>query len=305
MTKVRLNVIIPVYNVEGTLDRCLKSIVDCRLPDMEILLVDDGSTDRSGTMCDEWQQRDPRISVIHKANGGLSDARNCGIDHSTGDYITFVDSDDYLSAGTLEALMSLAAAHPDYDMIEYGMCIHEGGHDEHLLTFSDQEFADVNRYWLDLQVWQHTYACNKLYRRGLFEEVRFPKGRVFEDAYTLPHVLRKAHVVATTGTGFYHYCDNAEGITAKADGHALAMLLGAHLQGGMPVDDNYYLYLLNIQMDVCELTGGAPLLPDRHINTSTLAGKNKLKAFVFNTLGIKQLCKISQLLHRIKKPSRS
>ena len=137
----------------------------------------------------------------------------------------------------------------------------------------------------------------------MFEEVRFPVGRVFEDAYTLPQLLKRARKVATTSQGTYYYCDNSQGITATANGQQLRQLLDAHLSSGMPIDDLYYLHLLNIQIDVCELTGDEPRLPKRHV---AIVGnkKQKLKAKIVNILGIKGICRISKILHRFKTPSR-
>ena len=97
-----LSIIIPVYCVENTLDRCVKSIVGQSYHDIEVILVDDGSPDHCPEMCDSWAQKDERIRVIHQNNGGLSDARNVGIDASRGEWLTFVDSDDYIEEGTLE-----------------------------------------------------------------------------------------------------------------------------------------------------------------------------------------------------------
>lgn len=300
-----LSVVIPVYNVEQTLDKCVQSIACCQIQDMEILLVDDGSTDSSPDLCDCWQQRDSRINSFHKDNGGLSDARNYGIERATGQYITFVDSDDYLSPSTLDELMETAIRHPDYDIIEYGAVINEGSQWERRLTFDDHTYTDIRDYWLSTRAYEHTYAWNKIYRRKLFEQVRYPIGRVFEDAYTQPSLLRAASKVATSRKGLYHYCLNPHGITQTADGHALGMLLQAHLQSRMPMDDNYYLHLLNIQIDVSCLTGTAPLLFHRHLNSAAFRGKQKIKVIILNIFGINALCKISKILHSIVAPSRS
>ena len=108
----------------------------------------------------------------------------------------------------------------------------------------------------------------------------------------------------TTDRGAYFYTDNPESITAKADGSKLRMLLDAHLSADMPVDDIYYLHLLNIQMDVCELTGDPPRLPKRTVRPVG-STRQKLKAITLNTLGINGLCRISKIIHRFKKPSRS
>ena len=127
-----LSIIIPVYCVENTLDRCLESIVSQSYADVEIILVDDGSPDRSPALCDAWAQRDPRIHVIHQENKGLSCARNAGIEKAQGEFLTFIDSDDYIEAETLAQVM---AAMADNDIVEYpvdGFC---GGPNPFLLTF--------------------------------------------------------------------------------------------------------------------------------------------------------------------------
>ena len=291
---MKLSVIIPVYRVEGTLQRCVESVMSQRVDQMEVILVDDGSPDRCPLLCDEWAMRDTRIRVIHKANGGLSDARNAGIDIATGDYLTFVDSDDFLAPDTYAPLLDMMG---DSDLLEYSIA--------GKLTLPDHTYDNMAEYWLAGQAYRHTYACNKIYRRQLFSDVRFPKGKVFEDAYTLPQLLRHAHQVTTTSRGTYHYCFNQQGITATADGHALAMLLEAHLGNQMPMDDRYYMHLVNIQADVFEQTGAAVTLPAKRVDSSTLKGIQKLKAITLNTLGLNTLCRISKFIHHFRKANRS
>ena len=224
---MKLSIVIPVYGVESTLDRCLKSVVEQSFADYEIILVDDGSTDRSPQLCDEWASKDPRIKVVHQQNGGLSAARNMGIEQAQGDYITFIDSDDYIGEGTLEAVMS--RLDDSIDLIEYPIWRFYGAPHQSLLQLTDTTYTDIADYWLDGQAYDHTYACNKVYRRRLFDDVRFPVGRVFEDAYTLPRLLRKVRHVATTSAGCYYYCWNGKGITNTAQGNELRQLLDAHL----------------------------------------------------------------------------
>ena len=290
---MKLSVVIPVYRVESTLDRCVESVLCQRVDDMEVILVDDGSPDDCPRMCDEWGRKDGRIRVIHKANGGLSDARNAGIDVAQGDYITFVDSDDWLEPDTYAPLLDGIG---DADMLEYSV----SGRTQ----LNNHVYTDINDYWLDSQAYQHCFAWNKIYRRRLFDAVRYPVGRVFEDVYTLPQLLNHCHRIVTTSRGTYHYEWNPAGITATADGTELALLLDAHLNSGMPVNDDYYLYMLNIQMDVWERTKSPLLLPKRKLNVSSFNGFRKLKAILLNTLGIKRLCKLNKLSHYIRKPSR-
>ena len=168
----------------------------------------------------------------------------------------------------------------------------------------DRTYTDINDYWLTEKAYTHTYAWNKIYRRQLFNSIRFPKGRIFEDAYTFPKLLRQTAVIKTSHHGAYHYAWNPNSITATADGSGLAQLLEAHLGNGMPVNDDYYLYLLNIQMDVWELTKSPILLQERKLDVSNFKGLRKLKAILLNILGIRRLCKLNKLAHNIRKPSR-
>ena len=292
---MKLSIVIPVYRVENTLDRCVESVLNQKYDNMEVILVDDGSPDRCPQMCDEWAKHDQRISVIHKENGGLSDARNAGIKVSTGDYITFVDSDDYLETGTYPALMQLIATHPEYDILEYPCTTY---------PLTDHTYTDMNDYWLKGKAYRHTYAWNKIYRRQLFRDVRFPVGKVFEDVYTLPKILALCKTVATTDKGFYHYVANTNGITRTAGGKELQMLLEAHidvLRKEFPkADDNYYMHVVNIQMDVFERTGLPPALPYYNVSASSVRDvKQKIKSIILNTLGINTLCHINKLVHKI------
>lgn len=288
-----LSVIIPVYCVEDTLNRCVESVLRQNVTDMEVILVDDGSTDKCPKMCDDWGERDAHIRVIHKQNGGLSDARNAGIDVAKGDLITFVDSDDYLADNTYQPLLALMS---DCDILEFSIA--------NKLALQDRIYHDIGEYWLKERVYRHTYAWNKIYRRQLFENIRFPKGKVFEDAYTLPLLLKLSKTVRTTSKGFYYYSENPNGISAKANGQQLAQLLEAHLSNDLPIDDEYYMHLVNIQMDVWEQTKCPITLPLRQVKTSALCGRVKIKSTTLNLLGIKLLCRINKIIHLFKKPSR-
>jgi glycosyltransferase involved in cell wall biosynthesis len=303
---MKLSIVIPVYRTEATLDRCLESVLPQDTPDMEVILVDDGSPDRCPELCDGWAAKDPRIRVIHKANGGLSDARNAGIDIATGDYITFVDSDDYLADHTYGPLMVRLEQEHDIDILEYPVHVHYGSPRQYLLDFTPEAtYHDMEAYWLEGRAYQHTYACNKIFRRSLFDEVRFPVGKVFEDAHTLPLLLRKARTVQTVNHGLYYYCSNSNGITRTADGEALRMLLQPHVEmiSKMERRDQtfqaYYLHVLNIQMDVYEQTGDDPILPSLPILPEYFTGIAKVKAITLKTLGIKRLCNLNKLVHKL------
>lgn len=297
---MKLSIVIPVYRVESTLDRCVNSVVSQDIHDFEVILVDDGSPDACPRMCDEWAARSKRVTVVHQQNGGLSAARNAGIRRAQGEFITFVDSDDFVEDGTYRKLMALT---DEADIVEFPVWLFFGTPRQRLLTFHRQHFSDADDYWLQTKAYQHTYAWNKIYRRCLFRDVSFPEGKVFEDVYTLPRLLKQKPRVMTTDAGAYYYCYNPEGITATAKGEQLRMLLEAHLTAAMPVDNEYYMLLVNIQMDVSELTGDAPRLPKRYVKP--FGGlKKRLKAIALNKIGIKNLCRITKILHCFKKPSR-
>ena len=303
---MKLSIIIPVYRVETTLNRCVESVVAQDFDDFELILVDDGSTDNCPQMCDDWAVKDQRIKVIHKTNGGLSDARNAGIDIAQGDYLTFIDSDDYIAAHTLAPLMQKLSDRPDIDILEYPVFVFYGSSKQHKLAFDgDTTYHDMDDYWYKGQAYQHSYAWNKIYRAGLFQEVRFPKGILFEDMHTLPRLLKEVKTVMTTGLGLYYYCMNDSGITATADGNALRMLLEPHVEiikNSQRQDrdfQTYYLHVLNIQMDVYELTGDDPILPRRPLKPEYFKGVQKLKVITVNKLGIKNICKLNKTIHKL------
>ena len=303
---MKLSIIIPVYRVEATLNRCIESVVTQDFNDFELILVDDGSPDNCPQLCDSWAAKDQRISVIHKSNGGLSDARNAGIDIAQGDYLTFIDSDDYIAEQTLAPLMLKLTENPDIDILEYPVFVFYGSPKQYMLDFQgDMVYHDMDDYWFEDQAYQHSYACNKIYRTGLFQDVRFPKDIIFEDIHTLPQLLKKAKTVITTSQGLYYYCMNDSGITATADGNALRMLLQPHVEiiRNCQRQDRdfqiYYLHVLNIQMDVYELTGDDPILPFHTLSPSHFEGVPKLKAIVLNMLGINNICKLNKTIHKL------
>ena len=305
---VKLSIIIPVYRVEATLDRCVESVLNQNLDDFEVILVDDGSPDNCPKMCDDWAEKDSRIRVIHKQNGGLSDARNAGIDQTLGDYITFVDSDDYISPNTLRQNMEILTDHPELDFIEYPIYIHIGSAKEHIFKPQFKIYNDANAYWIEGEAYQHTYACNKIFKRELFQDLEFPPVPAFEDAHLLPKILEKCSTFATTDKGLYYYTWNNNSITATADGKKEQLLLDAYIAllprfyslEGYTVQ-KFYLQALNTQMVVA--TKGMPITlpPIKHkLNISKHHSlKTNLKILILKFLGINTLCKIYSIISRI------
>lgn len=301
---MKLSVIIPVYRVEQTLGRCVESIIGQTFADFELILVDDGSPDRCPQMCDEFAKNDTRIHVIHKENGGLSDARNAGIDKAKGEYITFVDSDDYLEPDTYKPLMDKLDLQPAIDILEYPVSCFEGSPQHKIVVFSVAEYTDMTDYWLRGNGYEHAYMWNKIFKSSLFHDVRFSKGRVFEDVDIMPRLLARCHTLTTTEKGLYHYCFNPNGITSNATKGELSMLLDSHLsimqQPSMLHDARYYLHVLNIQMDVCELCDVEPRLPYIPVSplASNLSVKARLKTIALRILGIRGICYFNKILHK-------
>lgn len=320
-----LTIVIPVYQTEQTLERCVESILGQSFTHFDLILVDDGSTDHCPYICDRLSQKDARIKVIHQRNGGLSHARNTGIKQACGEYITFVDSDDELAPNTLSPLMEDLKKNPHIDILEYSV-LERKGHPkkERLLTFPQKEYQDNIAYWLEGKAFLHTYACNKIYRRSIFHGVRYPIGKTFEDVYILPRILGiiphgqtrgeiSCHTniprVKTTNMGLYIYHWNKSGITAKAQSKELRDLYYAHeetLHYLMKKDEtkNYPKHLqffmatmLNILLDLYELTS---TYEDCSLLMKCLKDASHVKAYklkLLSLIGYKKLCKLNKTIH--------
>lgn len=293
MKPPQLSIVIPVYNTAATLDRCVESVIG-QADGCEVILVDDGSPDGAGPMCDQWTQRYAAVRVIHQHNGGLSAARNAGIKACHSPYITFVDSDDALAQDTLPRLLAIIAAHPEYDVVEYPIEKHPAQASDSRLYLNDRCYTDWRRYWLDTRAYQHTYACNKVFRHSLFSHSLFPVGKTFEDVWLLPRLLPHCQYIATVSVGCYRYYDNPNGITHRATGADLESLLAAHSQVLPQVSNaHYYAQVVNIALDVYHATGRVPMLP-------MLPYWQSPKLLIKRLLGFRLLC----LLHRLIRPRR-
>lgn len=305
LNQTMISIIIPVYKTAATLDRCVDSIATQEDVDYEIILVDDGSPDDCPTICDRRAAADKRIRVVHKPNGGLSSARNAGIDAAHGDILMFIDSDDYIEPGTLHDLSLVAEEHPEYDMIEFPVCRETADGEQIMLTFENNEYRNMNEYWLSCRAYNHAYAWNKMYRRRLFDDIRYPDGMIFEDMHILPRLLRKAKMIATTCVGLYHYCWNSEGISNNADGKAWRSLLKPHLRmlKKTRCDSvewaNYYMQVLNIQIYTCQLTGDKPQLPTIRQNIMSVDKNFRLKALLLDIMGVNVLCRANRMLRSV------
>lgn len=203
-----ISVIVPVYNVEAYLARCVDSILAQTYKNLQILLVDDGATDASGRICDEYAAADPRITVIHKKNGGLSSARNAGIEAAQGEYLAFVDSDDWIEPEMYAHMLTL--------MEKYrGTLVCAGRYDVNGATGEkkvglcpkDERCISAEEMVGKIFLWDgcDSSACDKLYHRSLFATFRYPEGKVCEDVPTTYKIVLQAQRVVLCDRPFYNY----------------------------------------------------------------------------------------------------
>lgn len=224
MEQQKISVIVPVYKVEKYLNRCVQSVVNQTYRNLEIILVDDGSTDNCPAICDSWAKKDKRIKVIHKVNGGLSDARNVGMTAATGELIGFVDSDDWIAPDMYQHLHKIMEA----DNSDISVCgvkmVWEDGTSSRMLTKSgncvlskDEAMqAIIREDWLKHPVWY------KLYKTALIRDIFFPVGKYHEDVFWSYQAIAKAERVSVSDqVGYYYFQRNG---SIMGDGYSLKRL---------------------------------------------------------------------------------
>lgn len=216
-----VSIIVPVYKVEKYLDKCIESIISQTYKDLEIILVDDGSPDNCGGICDEYATKDSRIRVIHKENGGLSDARNAGLNIATGEYIMFVDSDDYITENMVEILYNkIQSDKSDMAVCSYEWVDEVGEAIEEHIGESPVENECISSYDILEKLcgnkgWYYVIASAKLYKKSLFEDIRFPKGKVHEDAFIIHRIMDKCDKISCVEDLMYKYVQRTDSIMGK------------------------------------------------------------------------------------------
>lgn len=216
-----ISVIVPVYNVEKYLTKCIESILGQTYEKLEIILVDDGSTDRSGGICDSYAERDARIKVMHKLNGGLSEARNYGIEASTGEYFSFIDSDDYVSCYFIECLYhALQDQSTEIATVTHGADFWNEEYQEVHFTEKKGQWCSASmptEKVLESMLYQNTPTGIpwRLYKRSIFEDIRFPVGHLYEDLATSYKLFMKVDKVAVTEATLYAYRLRSDSIIRK------------------------------------------------------------------------------------------
>lgn len=195
-----ISIIVPVYQVEKYLNRCVDSVLNQTFKDFECILVDDGSTDNSPSICEYYKSKDSRIKVIHKTNGGLSDARNSGIEIAIGKYICFLDGDDCIHHEMLDVLYNTIINND----CEISMCDSCSFYFDVPNTLPTYKFEKYDVY--KSMILKPRYSvCNRLYSKQVFENIRFPKGKMFEDQFVIFKLLNDKKIVSTDDKLYYYY----------------------------------------------------------------------------------------------------
>lgn len=216
-----ISVIVPIYKVELYLEKCLESILNQTYTNLEIILVDDGSPDKCPDICDHYQKIDNRIKVIHKKNGGLSDARNSGLKIATGEFVSFIDSDDYIDINMYEKMMNYAEEF-NLDIVECGVKhVYKNGildNDEIDKCICDSEEA---LKYLMLGKKFHQIVCNKIYKTELIRDILFEKGKIHEDEFWTYKIFMNAKRIGLLNENLYFYFHRegsimSEGYTRKS-----------------------------------------------------------------------------------------
>lgn len=213
-----ISIIVPVYNIEQHLKKCINSIISQTYPNFELLLVDDGSTDHSGSICNSFAIEDSRIKVIHKENGGLSDARNVAIPVARGNYILFIDGDDYIDQEYISYLYELQKkTSADIAVCEFNYVNENGTRINHPRNDGIEIVMDQRQSIYELlstKLYSNS-ASGKLYKRELFDNIRYPKGRLFEDIATTYRIFLKSNTVIFGAKALYYYVQHSDTISTS------------------------------------------------------------------------------------------
>ncbi len=221
MLEPKISIIVPIYNVEKYLEKCIQSILNQTFNDFELILVDDGSPDGCADICDKYQAVDTRVQVIHKKNGGLSDARNAGLELARGDYIGFVDSDDFIAENMYELLYeNIQNSHADIAICNYTRVDEQ----DNLIDKKDAYYIPDYRCYeqeefVEEMVQEYggyfVVTVNKLYKKEIFENLRFPIGKQHEDEFLIHRIIGKCHKIVCIKEVLYFYLQREGSIMNK------------------------------------------------------------------------------------------
>ncbi|MDH0658584.1 glycosyltransferase [Empedobacter sp. GD03865] len=244
----KISVIVPVYNTEKYLSKCLNSILNQTLKDIEVIVVNDGSKDNSQEIIDEFVSKDSRIISIQKENGGLSDARNAGIDKAKGEFIAFIDSDDYIDLAMLEKMYELAKR----DESEIVLCdlvkVDENGKEFRDLPQSPQ-LPEKIILAEDFTIFgeMSCFACNKIFKKSLFENHRFRRGIHFEDIELIPKLVLDSSVISKINEPFYKYFERQNSISKTHTEKGLDMFVAVNEVANYFYQSNYNTFVTELK----------------------------------------------------------
>ena len=275
-----LSIIMPVYNVENYLQMAVMSVLEQEFKDFELILVDDGSFDRSGEICRELASQDARIVLITQQNKGLSGARNTGIKAARGEYITFIDSDDTIAKNTLSDNINILSQEKDVDILEYPIYVYYKSPKENLLSFHYAVMQDKDNL---LDKWylsggpDHCYACNKIFRRELFGDTLFQEKMIFEDMLIMPKLFSKAKKYVSSDKGLYYYFLRENSISNRNTPESLKKFFDAYHKiydygvKRFPNEEKTMIYTLNL-IDIII----SALRSDMKLTAGVFTGKSEI-----------------------------
>ena len=219
---MKISIVVPVYKVEKYLKKCVNSLINQTYKNLEIILVDDGSPDNSGMICDEFLELDKRVKVLHKENGGLSDARNEGIKLATGDFILFVDSDDYLELDGCQNLVDVIK-NTKADVVSFNLnIVDENGSSYDNLPYCYDNTKKIihmnyNNAIIDTIYRKHIRfeACSKIYKSDIFDDIEFPVGMLAEDFAIFESVIKKSKKLVYFDNNIYNYLQRSDSIMGQ------------------------------------------------------------------------------------------
>lgn len=221
-----VSVIVPVFNCEEYIDRCIESLITQSYRNLEIIIINDGSTDNSASKCDAWSLKDERIIIVHKKNGGLSDARNVGIDTASGEYISFVDGDDSVHPDIYELFVQKAINY-NGDIVCCGKNKIYSDHVRKTQTIKRiriySNIEAINELFYGKEIDES--SCDKFFKRHLFNDTRFPVNEINEDLATIPYVFYKSNKIIHLGLPLYNYYQNNGSITRSGYSTKLSIVL--------------------------------------------------------------------------------
>lgn len=215
MNRTLISIIVPVYNVESYLKFCIDSLISQTYKNIEIILVNDGSTDRSKKICEDYANQDNRIILINQKNKGLSGARNTGVKNCNGEYLTFVDSDDYIDKDYIECLYNMIDSNIKISMCQLDVATNYNTKNNICDNYDKAVISKRNFFLNSLSDNRYLSSCGKLFHISLFDNVIFPEGKLHEDIYVLGEIISKVDYIAFINNKKYFYIKRGNSITTN------------------------------------------------------------------------------------------